>query len=64
MFKYMSIAHWPEGTETGDPYGKPITTDKHMTEGEAEAVCKMLKAEGYGGDKILFPVKTEVVKIK
>lgn len=59
MKKFMSIATW-------DPchgFYKNQTTDTHETKGQAEAVCKLLKKEGLGGEKIHFPIKTYIEEI-
>lgn len=61
--EYISKAYWPEGTETGDPFGQPISTDRHMTRKEAEGVCRVLERDGFGCNGEIFPIKTEVVEI-
>jgi len=55
---YESHAKWPEGC--------PVATssDKHHSEDEAEGVCKLLSAEGYGGEGVFFPTETWVQEIK
>ena len=35
-----------------------ITSDEHDTKEQAQAVCDILKREGYGGDRKMFPVET------
>lgn len=54
-FKYRSVAEWPH-------CGK--TTDSHYSEESAEAVCRLLQREGYGGDRKIFPIKTYTEPIK
>ena len=59
---FTSNAKWPESILTNNTHN--ITTDKHDTLEQAEAVCKMLESDGFGGDKGVFPLKTWTDKIK
>jgi hypothetical protein len=54
---WTSVAEWPEGT--CDAIGNR-STDTHSTRSAAEAVCRRLRMEGFGGDGIKFPVRTHV----
>jgi len=56
-FRWQSVAHWPAGTisSAGD-----ISDDTHDTRSQAEAVCNLLKAEGFGGNRRVFPKATRV----
>jgi len=63
MKKWQSCAEWPPGHIIGaDP--ENVTTDKHWTREEAEAVCRLLEEEGLGGERIHFPVRTWVDEIE
>ena len=53
---WKSNAEWPE---VPGLYVK-FSDDKHDTEEQAEAVCKMLRERGFGGDGKIFPVRTWV----
>jgi hypothetical protein len=55
LFRFASVATWPKGTTSGD-----MSIDYHDTPKSAEAVCRLLERHGFGGDKKVFPVKTEV----
>lgn len=53
--KWSSYAEWPPGVvSTAD--GKNITEDGHDTEEQADAVCRMLKRDGFGGQGKHFPL--------
>jgi hypothetical protein len=51
---YQSNALWPEGV-CSSVYGDSISTDTHPTREAAEAVCRALQREGFGGDGKHFP---------
>lgn len=53
--KFKSLASWPDGQET---------SDKHHTREQAEGVCRLLRQEGYGGDRKMFPVATWVEELE
>lgn len=54
--KWKSCAEW----ESCHGFHNNTTTDTHPTKEAAEWVCKMLKREGLGGERIHFPIKTWV----
>ena len=57
---FMSVAIWPEGI-TYDSYGRPKSTDTHHTIEQAQAVCEMLKRDGFGGYGFAFPLQVLVL---
>jgi len=59
MKDWKSNAEWPDGV-VSTANGDNITSDSHLTERAAEAVCERLKAEGLGGEGLFFPVRTWV----
>ena len=56
----MSHAEWPEGTAT---LSWNRTFDHHFTKKEAQSVCDRLNDEGFGGDGLIFPIKTWVTEL-
>ena len=52
---WRSMATWPH------PLG--ISTDRHKTKSQAEAVCEKLKKDGFGGNGKIFPITTHVNEI-
>lgn len=52
-----SVAYWPKGTMGGDD----ISIDCHDTRDAAVHVCRMLSCEGFGGERKVFPLETEVI---
>jgi hypothetical protein len=62
MFKYKSVAQWPEGTLNG--YNDDISEDKHFEYDEAYYVARRLKQEGFGGEGKIFPIDTWVEEIE
>jgi len=58
---WESWAIWPPGT-----IGQHITesTDQHPTEEAAQGVIILLKREGFGGDRKIFPISAGVRSIK
>lgn len=61
MKKFKSIAKWDPCI--GKHFPNNETTDRHNTKEEAEAVCRLLKKEGFGGRHIYFPIETRVEEI-
>jgi hypothetical protein len=59
--KYKSFAQWPKGTLN---YSNDISTDEHGSEAAAEAVCQLLHEKGFGGDNLIFPIKTWTLPIE
>lgn len=53
--KYLSCAEWPENTIGRN---QKVTTDRHDSKEHADAVCKMLDRDGYGGEGKIFPLRT------
>lgn len=51
---------WQSNAEWDPVHGFPnnTTTDTHDTQEQADAVCRGLKREGLGGERIHFPVRT------
>jgi hypothetical protein len=37
-----------------------VTSDCHESEDEAKAVCRLLEEKGFGGEGVVFPVRTWV----
>lgn len=61
---WQSWAEWPDGLVNNiSGEGKNNTVDCHDTEEQAKAVCSMLERNGFGGERIHFPVKTWTVPI-
>ena len=57
---FISKAYWPESVSTGNT--EHSSTDRHLNKEEAESVCRGLERDGLGGNKKVFPIKTEVFK--
>lgn len=61
MKKFTSNAKWPENKYTKllafDNY---ITSDKHETAEQAQAVCEALEKDGLGGEGNVYPSETYV----
>ena len=53
--RWVSNAEWPKGTCPGL---NDHTQDEHGTRAAAHAVCKRLEADGFGGDRKVFPLRT------
>lgn len=53
--RWKSIAVWPSGTCQGNQ-----SSDHHDTKEQAEGVAYLLKKNGFGGDRKIFPVQTFV----
>jgi hypothetical protein len=64
MKKWKSIAKWPSKTGLYCSNGDYITTDIHCTKEKAEAVCRLLKKEGFRGERQFFPLETIVEEIE
>lgn len=60
---YQSNALWPAGV-CSTMYGDDISTDRHRTKQEAEAVCRALHREGFGGDRQHHPLMTWVSEVQ
>lgn len=56
---FRSFAKWPKGTVAND-----TSYDDHGTREQAQAVCDLLKLEGFGGDGKVFPVRAYVLEVK
>jgi len=56
---WTSNAQWPEGSICQRRAGDK-TTDSHLTEAAARAVCRMLERDGLGGEGKVFPLRTWV----
>lgn len=52
---WKSYAQWPAGTIAGSE--SQISEDTHTTREQAEAICRMLRQNGFGGDGRVFPVR-------
>lgn len=59
----QSNALWPKGV-CSTMYGDNISTDTHPTQRHAEAVCRALEREGFGGERKHFPLKTWVSAVQ
>jgi hypothetical protein len=57
--KWDSFAEWPKGSIV-QSRANDITTDTHLTEPAAQAVCRMLERDGLGGEGKIFPLRTWV----
>lgn len=56
--KNQSNALWPADVYKG-MYGDSISTDTHRSEEDAQAICRALEREGFGGgERKHFPLKT------
>ena len=61
---WRSCAQWPDGLLSFSYTGHENTTrDRHDTEEQAAAVCRMLEKQGLGGERIHFPTRTWVEPI-
>ena len=54
------VAVWPDAIRVGNVVGKNESDDTHDSKEQAEAVCKLLEKEGFGGDGNVFPISTRV----
>jgi hypothetical protein len=59
--KWISHARWPLNVYRGE-HGDGISTDTHLSEAEAKAVCRGLEREGFGGQARAFPIETWVTR--
>ncbi|MGE7139633.1 hypothetical protein ACQKIE_18560 [Luteibacter sp. NPDC031894] len=57
--KWKSHAQWPLAVYRGMD-GSGVSTDTHLTEEEATAVCRLLERDGFGGERKAFPIRTWV----
>ncbi len=59
---FKSIAVWPHpAVQLGNTANE--SDDTHDTREEAEAVCRMLRREGFGGEGKIFPLSTRVEEL-
>jgi len=60
---HESFAEWPPEAKVYEPGLPPNTSsDNHPSQGAALAVCHGLMANGFGGDRKIFPIRTWVKK--
>lgn len=59
MRKLTSNAQWPLSVYRGMK-GDGITSDDHNSHEEALAICDALRRDGFGGQRIDFPLRTWV----
>ena len=52
--RWRSNAQWPTGTVK---YLNDVTEDTHGSKEEAEGVCRLLRENGFGGNRQVFPVR-------
>nr|WP_157503947.1 hypothetical protein [Luteibacter rhizovicinus] len=57
----MSHAQWPLDVYRGE-CGDGVSKDTHRSESEANAVCAGLVRDGFGGQRLAFPIRTWVTK--
>lgn len=57
MCRWVSHARWAPEVYTG-PDGSSVSTDTHLTQEEALAVCNGLHRDGFGGQRQAFPLET------
>jgi len=55
--EFVSKAWWPETVSLGNEDNS--STDKHPNFFHAQAVCKRLREQGFGGDGLIFPTNTD-----
>lgn len=60
--KWRSNAQWPPGTCAGGAK-LDVTEDTHASKEEAEGVCRLLRENGFGGDRKIFPIRVWVEPI-
>lgn len=60
---WTSHAQWPKWSVC-QSRANDHTTDTHLTEAAAKAVCRMLERDGLGGEGKVFPVRTWVEENK
>lgn len=56
--KYKSIAQWRKNEVKHLGNTNNISEDTHDTKEQAEAVCRMLERDGFGGNGQIFPIRT------
>lgn len=61
---HKSIAVWPDTISVGNVEGKNESSDTHDSKEAAEAVCRMLQREGFGGERKVFPLSTRVEPVE
>jgi len=62
--QYQSNALWPDTVSVSRWKDCNVSTDKHQTYLQAQAVCSALEREGFGGQRKVFPIKTWVSPIQ
>jgi hypothetical protein len=62
--KHRSIAVWPDTISVGNIAGKNESDDIHDSQEAAEAVCRLLRREVFGGEGKVFPVSTRVEPVE
>jgi len=55
---WQSCAEWPPGTILGQE--DQVTKDVNGSKDSAQGVADMLRRDGFGGDKQIFPLRTWV----
>jgi hypothetical protein len=56
--KYKSIAQWDKNQVKYLGNVDNISEDTHDTKEQAEAVCRLLERDGFGGNGKFFPIRT------
>lgn len=60
---YKSIAKWPHPAVQLGTVSKE-SEDTHPTKEQADAICRMLREKGFGGDGKIFPESTRVEHVE
>jgi hypothetical protein len=55
---FQSWARWPNTVSVGNTLNE--STDEHTTQEAAEGVVALLKREGFGGERKVFPIAAGV----
>lgn len=61
--EWKSVAVWPDTIKVGNVVGKNESEDTHRSREAAQAVCDLLRKEGFGGEGKVFPISTRVVPV-
>jgi hypothetical protein len=59
--QYRSVARWPDSVKLGNVNNE--SADLHGSREAAQAVCTRLAMEGFGGDRLIFPLKVWVEEV-
>jgi len=59
--QFMSKARWPDHSGISDIFGNPESIDYHDTYEQAESVLHLLRQDGYGGERKIFPVWVKII---